>query len=169
MIGEKRETDPFCIVAIRGFHYRALVFQTIGESLQRWLCYDYRMGTARRDNPDRLGFYNVPMRYPNEYVWLVFVSAMDIIFTLIFLSTFDGRETNPIADLYLQLHGKTGLIVFKFGIIVLVVVACEVVGRSKDRTGRRLARIGVGISALPLLVSFFLMMNLLLEYFTGAA
>ncbi len=132
--------------------------------------YDAAMGGVRRDQSNRPTFLGLPpVRYPNEYVWLVFVSAMDIIFTLIFLSNFDGNEANPIADLYLQLHGKTGLIVFKFGIIVLVVVACEVVGRSKDRTGRRLARIGVGISALPLLVSFFLMMNLLLEYFTGAA
>ena len=128
------------------------------------------MGSERNGQSENPGFLSMPpMRYPNEYVWLVFVSAMDIIFTWIFLRNFEGSEANPIANLYLQLYGKTGLIIFKFGIVVLVVVTCEVVGRSKDKTGRRLARIGVLISAVPLLVSFFLIMKLLLEYLTGAA
>ena len=169
MIGEKRETDPLCIVAIRGFHYRALVFQTIGESPQRWLCYDYRMGTARRDNPDRLGFYNVPMRYPNEYVWLVFISMIDLIATWIILARRGGYEANPLVDLVITRFGSTGLVLFKVVIFLFVIFVCEIVGRQNESRGRWLARVGVGISAIPLVVSVFIVLRNMAAYFSSGS
>lgn len=124
------------------------------------------MAGSSRDQVNRLKFLNLPpVRYPNEYVWLVFVSTMDIIFTVLLIKYHDAHEANPIAAFYLSHYGKMGLIVWKFCIIIFVIVACEIVGRSRDRTGRWLARVGVIISALPMLVSLFFV----IRWLTGVA
>ena len=117
------------------------------------------MGTTRRDNPDRLGFLRVPMRYPNEYVWLVFVSAMDLIMTWIILKRYGGYEANQVADFVITRFGSTGLVLFKFAIVMFVILICEIVGRQNESRGRWLARVGVGISALPLGVSLFIVLR----------
>lgn len=114
-----------------------------------------------------------PMRYPNEYVWLVFVSSMDVVLTWLILNGLEGEEINPVAKFILEgfkgvssnpfdnsvlnLVGYNGLILFKFCLILFVMLVCEFVGRRSDRAGRRLARFGVLVSALPMLVSFFLL------------
>lgn len=122
------------------------------------------MSPHRPNEPDRLSFFSLPpVRYPDEYVWLVFVSSLDIIMTWAIMTKFGGREANPLANLYLSLHGFKGLVIFKFCIVTFVVVICEVVGRSDDRRGRWLARVGIGISAIPMVVSATL---LLLVIFT---
>lgn len=123
------------------------------------------MGTAHRDNPNRPGFINVPMRYPNEYVWLVFVSAMDLIMTWIILVHHGGYESNPIADFMIIRFGSTGLILFKFAIVMFVIIICEIVGRHSEGRGRWLARVGVGISAVPLSVSLFIVLRNLAVFF----
>lgn len=114
------------------------------------------MAGSSREQANRPNFLNLPaVRYPNEYVWLVFVSTIDIIFTVLLIKFHDYHEANPIAAYFLRNFGKTGLIVWKFFIATFVIVICEIVGRSQDRTGRWLARFGVFISALPMLVSLF--------------
>lgn len=115
------------------------------------------------------------MRYPNEYVWLVFVSSMDVALTWLILTGLEGEEINPLAKFILEglkgessnpfdssvlsLVGYNGLILFKFCLILFVMLVCEFAGRRNDRTGRRLARFGVIVSALPMLVSFFLLIT----------
>jgi len=42
-----------------------------------------------------------PVRYPNAYVWYVFLSTMDILFTWMIL-TAGGREVNPVAQWFLD-------------------------------------------------------------------
>jgi uncharacterized membrane protein len=113
------------------------------------------MGESPNPRPRRFSLGQPAMLFPNEYVWLVFVSAMDIIFTWIIIRNYDGTEANPIAQLYIDLHGPTGLIIYKFCIVIFVVLLCEWVGHLKERTGRRLARASVIISAIPLLVSVY--------------
>ena len=117
------------------------------------------METAHRDNHDHPGFLRVPMRYPNEYVWLVFVSAMDLIMTWIILKRYGGYEANQVADFVITRFGSTGLVLFKFTIVMFVIIVCEIVGRQNESRGRWLARVGVGISALPLGVSLFIVLR----------
>lgn len=103
-------------------------------------------------------FLSLPaMRYQNTYVWLIFVSALDIFLTILVLFWWTGREVNPIADAIIKHMGFTWTIVFKFALIILVIVICEVVGRRDDRTGRRLAIAAVVISAIPVAYSFALL------------
>ena len=92
------------------------------------------------------------LRYPNAYVWFVFVSALDLMLTWVILHL-GGREVNWIADAVIYTHDLWGLVGFKFAIVALVVILCEEVGRRNDRSGRPLARWAIAIAALPVVVS----------------
>jgi len=97
------------------------------------------------------------MRYQNPYVWLVFISALDVYLTALVLYWWTGHEMNPIAAAIIEHMGFAWTIVFKFAIITLVIVICEIVGRGNDRTGRRLAYAAVVIAAIPVAYSFALL------------
>lgn len=91
-----------------------------------------------------------PLRYPNTYIGFVVVSALDLVFTGIILGM-GGREVNIIANAVLMRHGFEGMIAYKFALVALVVVLCELIGRRNDRTGYRLAWWAVGVTCLPVL------------------
>lgn len=92
------------------------------------------------------------MLYQDEYVWLIFVSAMDLMLTWLVLEL-GGMEVNPIADAVHLTWGFAGMIVFKFCLMLLVVLICETIGRRQHARGLWLARVAVGISAVPMVVS----------------
>ena len=97
------------------------------------------------------------MRYPNAYVWLVFISVMDIFLTILVLYVWKGHEVNPIAAAVINHFGFAWTIPFKLALIVLVIIICEVVGRRRDKTGRALATMAVIISAVPVVYTFALL------------
>lgn len=92
------------------------------------------------------------MLYPQAYTWLILVSALDIMFTWVVLH-FGGREVNLLADLIIDSSGLWGLLVFKFGLVVLSIVICEEVGRRRRETGKRLSWLAVVISATPVIAA----------------
>lgn len=113
-----------------------------------------------RDIPDRPGWFSrPPMRYPNAYLWAVFLSALDVIFTTIILYWYGGEEVNPIALIIIEDWGMAGATVFKFCLLLFAIVVCEIVGRAKPRTGLLLARAMVIISAIPVGWSLYLMLT----------
>jgi len=81
------------------------------------------------------------MLYPDAYVWLVFLSALDVMLTWITLA-WGGMETNALARPIIAHLGLVGIVIFKFALIVLVIVICESVGRRSNRAGRRFATAG---------------------------
>lgn len=97
------------------------------------------------------------MRYQNAYVWLVFVSALDVFLTMLVLYVWKGHEVNPMAKAIIAHMGFQWTIAFKFGLIVFVIVICEVVGRKSDRAGRQLSIVAVVISAIPVAYTFALL------------
>jgi len=99
------------------------------------------------------------MRYPNCYVWLVLVSTLDIILTKLVLELWFGYEVNPIARAVIGHMGTPGAVALKFGIVVFVIIMCEVIGRYRDRDGRVLATGAVLISAVPVVYSFALLLS----------
>ncbi len=107
---------------------------------------------------DRLAIAG-PVRYPNCYVWFVFLSAMDIMLTWVVLSM-GGMEANPLVDRVLVEWGLQGIVAYKFGLVMLVIWVCEVVGRQRDRSGRRLAEWMVAIALIPV---YLAMVQLLLN------
>jgi hypothetical protein len=96
------------------------------------------------------------MRYPDAYVWLVFVSALDVMLTWRILEE-GGVEINPIARFVIDMWALPGAILFKFGLMLFVILACEIVGRQKDRAGRLLAAFAVFVSAIPVVYSLGLL------------
>lgn len=87
-----------------------------------------------------------PLRYPGLYGGFVLVSSLDIVLTWLVLQL-GGREVNPLAAAVIAHWGLGGAIAFKFSLMLMVIVLCEVIGRNRDATARRLAWWSVGVSA----------------------
>ena len=107
--------------------------------------------------PDRLGFARSPeMHFQNSYVWLVFVSSLDIMLTWRILDR-GGTEVNPVAALVIDAWGMHGAVAFKFAVMTGVIVMCEALARMRMSAGRFLATAAVAISAAPVAWSLFLL------------
>jgi hypothetical protein len=89
-----------------------------------------------------------PLRYANIHLLFVIVSSWDLVYTWLILSM-GGREVNVIANAVLSYHGYGGMVAFKFTLVVLVVLLCEVIGRRNERTGRRLAIWAAAVTCFP--------------------
>ncbi|MCH8054225.1 MAG: hypothetical protein IH895_09205 [Planctomycetes bacterium] len=92
-------------------------------------------------------------RYPQAYVWFIFVSAMDVMMTWVVLY-FGGREVNVLADYILDRWALTGMVIYKFALVIFVIFICEVVGHHRDRLGRRLSIFAVVITLVPVIIAF---------------
>ncbi|MFQ5490737.1 MAG: DUF5658 family protein [Phycisphaerae bacterium] len=95
-----------------------------------------------------------PMRYQTHYIWFVLLSAVDIMLTWIILGL-NGVELNPLAADVIGRQGLSGMIGFKFCLVVLVVIMAEVIGRRRDRTGRRLAEWAIALTTIPVATSLY--------------
>jgi hypothetical protein len=119
-------------------------------------------GDAQRSAGGR-SLFGRAVLYPNVYVWYVFLASLDVMLTFLILSDLfseidvyappRGAELNPLANWITQAGGLPGMIAFKFALVILVVCICEIVGRRKRETGRRLAEWAVAISAIPVVVA----------------
>ncbi len=106
------------------------------------------------DHPKRNRFSLLrAARYPQAYVWFVFVSALDLMMTWVVLY-FGGREVNVLADYILDRWALTGMVVYKFALVVLVIFICEIVGHYRPRLGRRLSIFAVLITLVPVIIAF---------------
>jgi len=92
------------------------------------------------------------LRYQNEYLWFVFVSAMDLMLTWVILYR-GGQELNWVAAAVIRAFDLWGLLAFKFALVILIVVLCEAVGRRNYRAGARLARVAVAVAAIPVVAA----------------
>lgn len=116
--------------------------------------------TAATRSQDAVPWLALPeMRYQSAYVWLVLISFLDILLTFLVLYEWEGHEVNPIAHAIIVQMGFIWAALFKFAIVVLVIIICEVVGRRRDRTGRRLSQVTVAISAFPVAYTFALLLR----------
>ena len=117
---------------------------------------------ATRQQRDRTFFFSMPqMRYQQAYLWLLLMSSLDIMLTYLVLFVWEGREVNPLAAAVIgsDYSGWNGAIVYKFSLVVLAIVLCEVVGRESDRLGRRLSIFSVAIATFPVVYTFALLMT----------
>lgn len=109
-----------------------------------------------RDSPapgeaGRPSFLWRPALYPAHYTWYVFLSSLDLLFTWRILVA-GGREENALANWILEHHNLPGLIVYKFALVIGVLLICEAVGRRRHFAGVKLARWAVLLSAFPVIV-----------------
>lgn len=96
------------------------------------------------------------MRYPNTYAWLLLLSSMDIMLTWVIL-LFEGQEVNPIARWVIDHYSLTGMIVYKFTLIVFFIVICEIVGTLRDSTGWLLSKFSVLVACVPVVWAMYLL------------
>jgi hypothetical protein len=105
--------------------------------------------TSRSSATSSPGLLDLPeMRFPELYVWLIFVSSLDIMLTWVILRD-GGEEVNPVAKLVIDAWGLNGAILFKFGLILFVIICCEVISRVRPRVAFLLIWFGVLISSFP--------------------
>lgn len=108
--------------------------------------------------------------YPNHYTWFVFLAALDVLCTYLILTpglfaSSDGRrelvgqELNALADWVIHTFDTPGKVAYKFALVALVVVICEVVGRRKPAVGRKLAEWAVALTAIPVAVALAQMLD----------
>ena len=90
--------------------------------------------------------------YPDRYTWFVFLSALDVMFTYLVL-WFGGSEANKIANWVLNKFGFTGMIWFKFALVVVVILICEFVGRRKPSAGRLLIHLSLLVTCFPVVIA----------------
>lgn len=94
-------------------------------------------------------FFDVPpMLFQQAYVWAVFLSSLDIMLTWLILSR-SGTEVNPVAHAVIHAWGLPGAIAFKFALVMLAIVICEIVGRQRPNTGWSLSCATAVINAVP--------------------
>lgn len=91
------------------------------------------------------------MLYENHYVWFVFLSTLDLLYTWIILIN-GGEELNQVADLVITNHGIWGLLAFKFSLVTLVVIMIEIIGRNRPKIGVRVAWAAICITIFPVTV-----------------
>jgi hypothetical protein len=97
-----------------------------------------------------------PMRYQRAYLWLLLLSAIDVMFTWHILRR-GGDELNPVAKLVIDHWELPGAIAFKFALVLFVIISCEIVGRKRDRLGRTLVGTAIGIATVPVAWSLVLL------------
>jgi len=101
----------------------------------------------------RLGWLSLPeMLHQTAYKWFIYISAVDIVLTW-FILLLGGSEVNILADAVISHSGLMGIITYKFCLVILVVVICEVVGRRRPKLGKNLSRAAICITALPVMLS----------------
>jgi len=98
------------------------------------------------------GMRFVGVRYPNAYVWYVFLAALDIMLTWTVLH-YGGWEVNTLADWVIEHWDLPGLALYKFTLVMIVIGVCEIVGRRNDPLGRRLSEWAVAITAIPVVLA----------------
>ncbi len=91
--------------------------------------------------------------YPNQYVWYVLVSSLDLVMTNTVMNYFGAKEVNTIADAAIRAFGFWGLIGLKFATVALVVGICEFVGSKRPALGKKIAEWAVAISTVPVVVA----------------
>jgi hypothetical protein len=102
-----------------------------------------------------------PALYEDRYAWFVLVSALDLMLTWIVLHA-GGREVNAMAAAILDRYDLPGLVVYKFGLVAIVIILCEIIGRLNIRAGQRLASSAIAITCIPLLVAVLMLSRTLL-------
>ena len=95
----------------------------------------------------------------NESLLLVILSACDLFITYLLLWR-GGHfyEANPLARWFFDRWNIAGMTAFKFGLVAIIIVLCEIIERHKPRVGRAIVILGcvaaliVSIHGLRLLI-----------------
>ena len=106
-----------------------------------------------------LVFRNLYLSLPMAYRWIAIGGTLDILLTGVILSL-GGYEANPIANAILMQYGFAGMVIFKYFVIALVIIGCEIVARHELKSAGRLAVVLIVIHFSPVIWSTGLLVSL---------
>lgn len=94
-------------------------------------------------------FHGDPLLLARESALLVMVSILDVFMTHTLLRQgWNFYESNPVARWFFSRWDMTGMVAFKFLVIAVAIVACEVVERRRPGVGLRIIRLGIVAGAV---------------------
>lgn len=105
-----------------------------------------------RAEPGRVGS---AVLYPDAYAWFVLFASLDVMLTVLIL-LMGGYEMNTVADWVIGAFGLPGLVIYKFALVMVVVLVCEVIGRARRDLGRRVVTAAIVITLAPVAWSLYL-------------
>lgn len=94
-----------------------------------------------------------PIAFGRLYFWYILLATLDLVTTVIILNL-GGREANAVANLVLQSAGTIGLLLLKYGSVMLVVCICEFIATRKPGLGRLVVIAAIVLSAFPVAVGW---------------
>ena len=68
------------------------------------------------------------LQFPTEYGFLLAVNMVDLFMTMLFIER-GGGEVNPLAKWILLAGGKSGFILYKVVLVLLVIMNSSILGR----------------------------------------
>lgn len=91
------------------------------------------------------------LMFPGLYLLFVTLAALDVVFTWWVLCS-GGVELNPLAAWVIEVGGSVATVIYKFGLVLGVVLLCERIGRQDPVLARWVAGGAVALTALPVSV-----------------
>jgi hypothetical protein len=89
-------------------------------------------------------FHGHPLILGSESLVLLLVSLLDLFMTYALLRQgMRFYESNPVARWFFARWNMAGMVGFKFLVIALAIVACEVVERRRPGVGRLILKLGI--------------------------
>jgi len=82
------------------------------------------------------------LQFPTEYGLFVVVNLLDLFITMLFIR-YGGGEANPAARWIMLSFGKTGFVVYKVVLMLVVIGLCEAVAQRRKAMARALIWFGI--------------------------
>lgn len=102
-------------------------------------------------------FTGEPLRLARESALLLVLSTLDLLMTYALLRRgLRFYESNPVADWWFARWNMAGMTAFKFLVVSVAIVACEVVERRRPGLGRKVVRFGALAAGLVVAYSLAL-------------
>ncbi|SIN90832.1 hypothetical protein SAMN05444166_1560 [Singulisphaera sp. GP187] len=102
-------------------------------------------------------FHGDPLLLSRESAAILAVSVLDLLMTYVLLRQgFHFYESNPVARWFFLRWNMAGMVAFKFLLISLAIVFCEIVERRRPGLGRKV--LGFGTVAASAVVAYSLLL-----------
>ena len=107
--------------------------------------------------PEEKGiFFTRKLPLETETCVFILINAFDVFMTYILLGMENFRESNGIAQYILEKFQFTGMVYFKFSVVLVVVLIAQIIATRRIQTAQRLLNIGSYIVLCVVIYSIYL-------------
>lgn len=101
-------------------------------------------------------FFTRKLPLETETCVFILINAFDVFMTYILLGMENFRESNGIAQYILEKFQFTGMVYFKFSVVLVVVLIAQIIATRRIQTAQRLLNIGSLIVLCVVIYSIYL-------------